>query len=191
MKRSLIISAIILLLCLILADDHLATPQPPVKGGVLQSFSLPVPKNREEREYLGLSGGPSFRIQKIKARIVIIEIFSLYCPPCVKMGPALKELFQSIENKMALRGKIKLIGIGAGNSLDEVQQFKNATEAPFPLFPDKDFAIHKAFGEVRTPYFIAIRINDDGTHKVVYSEKGGFNEVQTFLDLILSAAEMK
>lgn len=184
MKRSLIVPATVLLLCFVLADDHLATLQPPVKGGVLQSFSLPVPKSREEKDYLGLSGGSSLGIPSIKARIIIIEIFSLYCPQCLKIGPGLKDLFQRIENDPSLRGKIKLIGIGAGNSPYEVQQFQNATEAPVPLFPDKDFAIHKAFGEMRTPYFITIKINDDGTHKVHYPEKGGFNEAQTFLSYL-------
>lgn len=109
----------------------------------------------------------------------------------MKIAPALKDFYRRIENDPSLKGKIKLIGIGAGNSLDEVQQFKNATEAPFPLFPDKDFTVHKALGEVNTPYFIVIKINNDGTHKVVYSEKGGFNDAQTFLDLILADAGMK
>ncbi len=191
MKRSLIITTTILLVCLMLADDHLATPQPPKKGGRLPPISLPVPESKEEKDYLGLSGGSSFRVQSIKARVVIIEIFSLYCPPCLKMGPVLKDLYQRIENNTALREKIKLIGIGAGNSLHEVEKFREATEAPFPLFPDKDFTIHNALGEVRTPYFIAIRIHDGGTHRVIYSERGGFNEAQTFLDSILAASRLK
>lgn len=158
MKRSLIVPATVLLLCFVLADDHLATPQPPVKGGALQTYSLPVPKSREERDYLGLSGGRLFKIPSVKAEIVVIEVFGLYCPQCLKIAPALKDFYRRIENDPSLKGKIKLIGIGTGNSLDEVQQFKNATEAPFPLFPDKDFSIHKAFGEMRTPYFITINI---------------------------------
>lgn len=162
-----------------------------MKGGDLHPIRLLFPKSKEERDYLKPPEGSFFRIPGIKAKIVVIEVFSFYCPQCLKLGPALKDLYQRIENDPSLRGKIKLIGIGAGNSLNEVQQFKNATEAPFPLFPDKDFAIHKALGEVRTPYFIAIRINDDGTHKVVCSEMGGFNKAQTFLDLILADAGMR
>jgi len=75
MKRSLTVSATILLLCFVLANDNLATPQPPVKGGILRSISLPVPKNREERDYLGLSGGRLFKIPSVKAEIVVIEVF--------------------------------------------------------------------------------------------------------------------
>ena len=145
---------------------------------------MPVPRETKERNYLGLSKGSFFRIPEIKAEIIIIEIFSLYCPPCIKMGPKIKELYENIENDPDLRNKIKIIGIGAGDSLKEVEEFKRITDAPFPLFSDQAFSIHNAIGEVRTPHFIAIRINPDRTHQVIYSESGGFKEPKEFLKLI-------
>jgi hypothetical protein len=102
-----------------------------------------------------------------------------------------KELYELIQNDSAIRSKIKLIGIGAGNNAKEVRRFKNITEAPFPLFPDQDFSIHEALGEVRTPYFIGIKIGEDGTHEVIYSELGGFREAGAFLDLILSSSGLR
>jgi thiol-disulfide isomerase/thioredoxin len=185
MKKGLII-LVGMLVFLLIGDLNRAANLPPAKGGVLPPIRLLIPKDPIEKRYLGLSGEGSFRLPQIKAKVVIIEIFSLYCPVCVKLAPRMKELYQVIENSPDLKAKIKLIGIGAGNNPNEVQTFKNIGDTPFPLFPDEDFAIHDAIGEVRTPYFIGIKIHEDGTHKILYSESGGFEDANIFLELVLA-----
>ena len=56
----------------------LASSQPPAVGGQLPEFTLPVPKNDEHQEYLGLAGKDDFKITEISAEVIIIEIFSMY-----------------------------------------------------------------------------------------------------------------
>ena len=190
-KKRILLVLVVLIPFFTFGNQNQAANLPPVKGSVLTAFNLPFPKELSERDYLGLSGQGFFKLPQIKARVVIIEIFSLYCPPCVKLAPRVKELYQTIESNPELNGKIKLIGIGAGNTVNEVQHFQRITEAPFPLFPDSDFHIHEALGGVRTPYFIVIKIHDDRTHEVIYSELGGFTNVQQFLDFLVTASELK
>jgi len=161
-----------------------ATPVPPAKGAQLPNTDLPVPNDPAERLYLGLSGKGSFQIPEIKAKVVIIEIFSMYCPYCQREAPEVNKLYQAIEGDHDLRGKIKIIGIGAGNSQFEVGVFRENYKVPFPLFPDEDFSLHKRFGETRTPYFIAIQINEDRSHKVIYSKLGGTQGAEQFLKQI-------
>ena len=191
MKKIVMSLSFVLLLFSMLGDMNLAANLPPVKGGVLPRMRLPIPKDPGEKRYLGLSGSDFFRIPQIKAKVVIIEIFSMYCPQCQKIAPGIEEFYRIIENDPDLKDKIKLIGIGAGNSYYEVEVFKKAYHTSFPLFPDNDFTIHKALGDVRSPYFIAIRINQDGTHKVVHSELDSFKEAHEFLELIITASGLK
>ena len=164
---------------------------PPVTGDVLPEIKITVPQNATDRSYLGLESSAFFKIPQIKAKIVIIEIFSMYCPYCQKEAPEINRLYSIIEGNPDLKDKIKLIGIGAGNSSFEVEVYKKKYNVPFPLFPDEDFSIHKCIGEVRTPYFLGVKINDDGTHRIFYSQLGKFKGAEPFLELMLQVSGLK
>lgn len=169
-----------------------AAADPPPVGGQLPAFTLPVPDSADHRAYLGLSEQKSvFAVPEIAAPVAIIEIFSMYCPHCQREAPIVNNLYNLIQNRPNLKGKIALIGIGVGNTQYEVDYFRKAYDIPFPLFPDPDFAIHGLMGEVRTPYFVAIQKEKGGGHRVIYSELGGFGKPDAFLDLILQKSELE
>jgi thiol-disulfide isomerase/thioredoxin len=191
MKRKLIPLALMVFFFLTASSFIHAADKPPQKGESLPVINLPIPKNPAEKSYLGLSGEGSFKISQIKAEVVIIEIFSMYCPYCQKDAPGINELHHLIENDPDLKKKLKLIGIGAGNTPFEVGVYKKTYAVPFPLFPDQDFTIHKACGEVRTPYFIVVKINEDRSHLIVHSQLGEYPGAKPFLELVLKSSGLK
>ena len=191
MKRILIGFVLAFVFSLSIGLPIFAADKPLQKGETLPVINLSTPKSPAEKSYLGLSGEGPFKIPQIKAKAVIIEIFSMYCPYCQKDAPGVNELYTLIDNDPDLKKKIKLIGIGAGNTPFEVGVYKKNYAVPFPLFPDQDFTIHKACGEVRTPYFIVVKINEDGSHLIVHSQLGEYPGAKPFLELVLTSSGLK
>jgi peroxiredoxin len=168
-----------------------AANQTPAVGVVLPELTLPAPQIPADLAYLGLKAEKPFKIPQIQADIVVLEIFSMYCPYCQREAPHLNELFEIIARRPENKSRIKLIGIGAGNSAFEVKIFRDQYKVPFPLLPDANFSFHKAYGEVRTPYFVAIKISADGSHQVIYSKLGTIEDPRNFLDLLLKQANLQ
>lgn len=165
-----------------------AATNPPAEGGLLPGIRLAIPDDPVHRNYLGLQGEGAFTIPEIAADVVIVEIFSMYCPHCQREAPTINQIYEKIEADSKLKGKVKLIGIGVGNSAMEVDYFRKAYDIPFPLFTDAAFEIHKLLGEVRTPYFIGVRNLKNGDHVVIYSRLGGPRDAGEMLDELIQMA---
>ena len=173
-------------ICLLVATHAgLAFTNPPPIGESLPPFKLPIPQDASAQRYLGLSGAGQFTIAQIEAKVVIIQIFSMYCPVCQKEASRVNKLYRTIQKRKDLKNKIKIIGIGTGNTSFEVGFFQKKYEVDFPLFSDEDLSIHKILGKLRTPYFIGVKINRDGSNEVFYSRLGQFRDVNGFLKRIV------
>ena len=190
MNRVLILSLLVILF-LPFHTTSFAANASLMKGEKLPAINLPIPQNSDEKTYLGLSGEGVFKISQVKAQAVLIKIFNLYCPICQSTAGVMTEIYKQVENNPNLKGKIKLIGIGAGNNLLEVEVFKQNHNISFPIFPDEDFTIHKALGEVRTPFFIAVKMEGGGSPEIIHTHLGGLTDARAFLDLMVEAYGIK
>lgn len=188
------ISEFIIVFILIFMAVLVYAGEPPQVGKPLPGIELTRPGNQADLKYLGLSGlsfGGTFKVNQIKAKVVIIQIYSMYCPYCQAEAPNVNRLYGLIENNPAFKDKIKIIGIGAGNTPFEVAAYKKKYAVPFPLFNDKDFKNYKIMGETRTPYFIAAKINERGGTEVIYSRLGAIENNNLFLEQIAKSAGLK
>ncbi|MFY9940821.1 MAG: TlpA disulfide reductase family protein [Desulfobacterales bacterium] len=189
MRTSCLIQALLLLIAAptLTAAGGGAAPR---AGDILPVIELAVPRDDDQRRYLGLQAAERFRVGDIQSEVVILQVFSMYCPHCQREAPDVNRLFEAIEADRRYRGRVKLIGIGAGNSAFEVGVFQKSFSIPFPLFADEDFTIHQQLGAVRTPYFFGARIGEDGALRVFYSRLGGINGAapDLFLKTLLTNA---
>ncbi|MBW1863123.1 MAG: redoxin domain-containing protein [Deltaproteobacteria bacterium] len=186
MMKRIIIYVVAMFISLSLCHCYVFAGNTPLRaGGPLPEITLFAPKISAHQEYLGVSGSGSFKIPDIKADVVIVEIFGVTCPHCLKAAPSLNKLYETIENNPVSKGRVKLIAIGAGNDIYEIDYYRKKYKIKFPLFDDEDYSIHEQIGEPPTPYFICVKVDDDGIHRVFYTQTGGFKRSADFLDKVL------
>jgi hypothetical protein len=84
----------------------------------------------------------------------------------------MNKLHDMIESDPDLRGKVKMIAVGAGNNLNELDAFRREKVVQFPLFPDENFEVHAMAGDPRTPFLIFARPDGAGGLMVVDTHLG-------------------
>jgi peroxiredoxin len=163
-----------------------ARPLPLGKG--FPDVALAGKLSTTQAAYLGLTSEKlPAPIGAIQAEALIVEVFSMYCPFCQKEAPTVNALYDLIE-KRGLSGRVKIIGIGAGNSDTEVEIYRKKFETLFPLFSDPDFAVHKLVGAVGTPYYYLLAKTSDGSFKILEGSLGCMTSPEQFLSEVLQKA---
>lgn len=172
MKR--IALQLLLIVCLAW-NSQLYAGELAVDNELLPDLQLPIPEDADSRKYLGLVGpaGSSFSLADIKADILLIELFSMYCPYCQEEAPNVNELYQRMEEVSATGIVVKMIGLGVTNTQFEVEHFRDTYSVPFPLFPDMDRLMFKALDGKGTPSFVGCHLYGHGGKPVVVLRHAG------------------
>lgn len=126
-------------------------------------------------------------INKLDAEILIVEIFSMYCPYCQREAPTINAL-ASLIDKRGLGNRVKLIGIAAGNSDTEVDIFRKKYTVPFALFSDASFAVHQRIGQVGTPFFYVLQKKPGSGYSIIHTHLGVIKSPTEFLSAITTKA---
>jgi peroxiredoxin len=149
---------------------------------VLSRIEYPTPENAADRRYLGLPDKGLFRLPRIDAEIVIVEIFSMYCPYCQAEAPNVNKLYSLIQNDPAWKKRIRIIGIGARNTPYEVGVFRKKYRVRFPLISDEKFITQKSSDKpIRTPTFIVLKKRGKSGLTVVDVNVGKIGSAEEFL----------
>ena len=161
-----------------------ASASPLQKGDEFPNVALNGELKNNQMEYLGLQGHGPWKIADIDADYILVEVFSMYCPHCQREAPYVNELYENLL-KLNTSQKIKIIGIGAGNSEFEVNFFKEKFKIDLPLFSDADLNINSDLGGTGTPHFFLVQMKDSNL-KTVYSHPGRMKNCDDFLHKITS-----
>ena len=180
MERTLRIMVAVLLLATLLA------PAAATAGQFFPDSRVEVSLSDDHTAYLGLaSGTSSFRFSDVKAEYLLINVYSLYCGPCQRDAPAFNEMYEEI-TAMGLAGRIKFIGLAAGNTVREMESWRKRYDVRFPLIPDEDYELHSLLDNVGTPFFVLARVTGPDKLDILFSREGAFEDEDAFFATILS-----
>jgi thiol-disulfide isomerase/thioredoxin len=160
--------------------------------GKLSQISLSPPENKGAISYLGIAAGKDFTVSQITGDVIIVEIFSMYCPICQREAPKVNEMHQLVEKDSALKGKLKIIGVGTGNTPFEVEVFRNKFDVKFPLVSDENYTLEKAFSEkLRTPTFVVVKKDKSKGLKLIDLHVGSIEDVGKYLREVAATGKRK
>lgn len=101
------------------------------------------------------------------------------------MRPYINELFDKIEKDPELKGRVKMLGIAAGN--DHFETALEEKRYQFPIIPDDTYEFHGLVGRPPTPFLIFARPYSDGRLLVVDSHLGRIEDSDKLFSMVNNA----
>jgi peroxiredoxin len=112
---------------------------------------------------LSLSGAPA-KLGDTKGKIVILNFWATWCPPCKAEMPSLEALWKGMKDK-----DFTIMGVSGGESLETVKSFVEAGGYTYPIFADPPNGVAAKYGVRAIP--TTLILNKDGG--VIASKVGG------------------
>jgi thiol-disulfide isomerase/thioredoxin len=152
-------------------------------GGLLHA-QLPVPELNHQLTQLatpvaapdftlGDMDGESYSLSDYRGKVVMVNFWATWCPPCRRELPSMEALYQAFRDE-----PFTVLAINQWESPDHVFAYMGQLEV-FPGFPilfDRDSAVSQTFGIKGLPTTVLI----DKRGRVVYRAVGGrdFNHAE-------------
>jgi peroxiredoxin len=121
--------------------------------------------------------GKTFSSDELKGKVVLINFWATWCPPCRAEMPLLqKNIFERIKDK-----NFAMIGISRGENADTVKNFIDKYKYTFPIYLDTNSKVYKLFASKYIPRSFVI--GKDGKVKMatVGFKKEEFEEMRTLI----------
>jgi peroxiredoxin len=112
------------------------------------------------------SEGEHFTLEDLRGKVVLIDFWGTWCPPCVESVPELRNLYK----RYAKEGNFIILGISSDDDEDENRwrEFTVKNQMVWPQYRDKDHRLLRAFGVSEFPTYILL----DHEGIVRYSSSG-------------------
>ena len=98
------------------------------------------------------SEGEHITLEDLHGKVVLLDFWGTWCPPCVESIPELRDLHK----RYSKDGTFTLIGISSDSDEEEWKEFTAKNKMIWPQYRDKDDRIQRAFGVRSFPTYIVI-----------------------------------
>ncbi|MCF8041862.1 MAG: redoxin domain-containing protein [Desulfarculaceae bacterium] len=157
-------------------------------GDYFPSCRLVVLNKASDRAYLGLTHThPSFALEDVAADFLFVELYNELCYGCLKEVASYNALFEEIESDPALKGRLKMLGLGVGSLNREVKRFRRQKKVAFPLFADKGREVFHCLGEPELPVAYLIQRTGNRRWKIISMLAGHIGDTKAVLGRIKAA----
>jgi len=107
--------------------------------------------------------GKHYRLADYHGKVVMINFWATWCPPCRREMPSMERMWKKIKGK-----GIQVFAINVGEDADTIFEFRGSYPVTFPILMDKDGRIVKQYPVTGLPTTYII----DPQGQVVYRAVG-------------------
>lgn len=163
-RHYLLIAALVLFSPMLFAQGA-SQPKPWYSSGLekLGFTVFPAPHALDDFAVQAL-GGASTRMSAQKGKIVLLNFWATWCPPCRAEMPAIEKLWDKNKGKA-----FTVMGVSVGEDLGTVKDFIAREKYSYPIFVDPSGALGSAFGARSIPTTYVI----DKTGSAIAGKVGG------------------
>ncbi|GMO39906.1 MAG: hypothetical protein Ta2B_19700 [Termitinemataceae bacterium] len=113
---------------------------------------------------LKLTNGQSVTLSSLKGKVIFLNFWATWCPPCRAEMPSMEKLYQRFKDK-----GLEFIAVDISESSSDVQKFLNENKLTFPVALDSDHKVSDAYGIRYIPTTFII----DRSGKIIIESTGG------------------
>lgn len=90
--------------------------------------------------------GKPHKLSDYRGKVVAVNFWATWCPPCRKELPSMERTYQTLKHK-----NFVILGVEVGEEWDAVQSFLNQVPVTYPILLDKDSAVSQKWKIIGLP----------------------------------------
>ncbi|WP_083932169.1 redoxin domain-containing protein [Cohnella laeviribosi] len=141
-----------------------------------------IPRNGKEAPAFSLLdlNGQVHRLSDYRGKVVVINFWGTFCPPCREEMPAIQKQYEKWREK-----GLVVLGLNLNESAVTIQGFVRQTGVTFPILFDKDLLIAKKYNV--TAYPTTFFVSPDGIIQNIFVGGMTENYIQQQIDQIFKS----
>jgi len=144
-------------------------PGPAVQGELAPEFSF---KDQSGKE---------LSLAQLRGKVVLVNFWATWCPPCVEEMPSLQQLQRRMANK-----PFELVALSVDDSWEAVNRFMKDNGFALPVYADFDKRASTLYGTSMWPETYIVDKKGKIAYKVVGAKDWTSSEVLKFLDVLVT-----
>jgi peroxiredoxin len=127
-------------------------------------------------------GGKATRLSELRGKVVVLNFWATWCPPCVQEMPSLIALHQRIADRGGM-----VLGVSLDDDREAYEQFLTQYGVIFPTYLDASKAIPAAYGTSVYPETYIIGRDGRFVRKIVGPQEWTSPDILALFDTLLRA----
>ncbi len=144
--------------------------------------SEPSVAGRKAPDFALEMNGRQTHLSDLKGKVVVLDFWATWCPPCVEEAPSLNALQQRIESQGGV-----VLGISQDDDSTAYENFLIQHGVNFPTFRDPSKKIPETYGTVMIPEAYLISRDGKIARKIVGPQDWSSPELTASIETLLHA----